>query len=190
MMTPSIRREICIALCCLLIFSPHLAAAKEAKLTNLIVTNTRDDLLLYLNVEGAFTEKIEKAILSGVSTTFSFFITLYKVQNFWFDKKIADQTITHTLQYNHLKKEFLIHRSWENSKPIVALSFSEAKKYMVEIDSLKIAPLSKLEKGKQYQIRSKAELNKLTLPLYLHYILVFVSFWDFETDWYTIDFIF
>jgi len=189
-MTPLIRREICIIFCCLFIISTHLAVAQEAKLTNIIVTNTRDDLLLYLNVEGAFTEKIEKAILSGVPTTFSFFITLYKVQNFWFDKKIADQKITHTIAYNHLKKEFIINRSWENTKPTVALSLNEAKKYMVEIDSLKIVPLSKLEKGKQYQIRSKAELSKLTLPLYLHHILIFVSFWDFETDWYTIDFIY
>ncbi|NQT10914.1 MAG: DUF4390 domain-containing protein, partial [Desulfobacteraceae bacterium] len=41
-----------------------------------------------------------------------------------------------------------------------------------------------------YQIRAKAELGKLTLPFYLHYILFFVSLWDVETDWYTIDFIY
>ena len=184
------RREIYFIFCCLWFFSTHTAFAQEAKLTNLIVTNTRDDLLLYLNVEGAFTEKIEKAILSGVPTAFTFFIRLYKIQNFWFDKKIADQKLTHTIEHHHLKKEFIINRSWEHTKPIVAYSLDEAKKYMVEIDSLKIAPLSKLEKGQQYQIRSKAELNKLTLPLYLHRILFFVSFWDFETDWYTIDFIY
>jgi hypothetical protein len=61
---------------------------------------------------------------------------------------------------------------------------------MAEIDSLKIVPLWKLEKGGKYQIRAKAELSKLTLPFYLHYILFFVSLWDFETDWYTIDFIY
>jgi hypothetical protein len=61
---------------------------------------------------------------------------------------------------------------------------------MTDLDSFRIVPLSELTKGKQYQIRAKAELNKLTLPFYLHYVLFFVSLWDFETDWYTIDFIY
>ena len=69
-------------------------------------------------------------------------------------------------------------------------TFSEAKMLMAEVDSLKIIPLRKLVKGRQYQIQTKAELDKLTLPLYLHHILFFLSLWDFETDWYTIDFIY
>ena len=32
----------------------NLAFAQNATLTNIIVTNTRDDLLVYLNVEGAY----------------------------------------------------------------------------------------------------------------------------------------
>ena len=61
---------------------------------------------------------------------------------------------------------------------------------MTEIDSLPVIALKDLERGRQYQIRAKAELNKLTLPFYLHYVLFVVSLWDFETDWYTIDFIY
>jgi len=59
---------------------------------------------------------------------------------------------------------------------------------MTEIDGLKVVPLSNLEKDKRYQLRAKAELSKRTLPFYLHYVLFFVSLWDFETDWYAIDF--
>ena len=39
-----------------------LAIANDATLTNIIVTNTRDDLLVYLSVDGAFTKKIEDAV--------------------------------------------------------------------------------------------------------------------------------
>ena len=35
-------------------------------LANITVSNTRDDLLLYLNLEGAFTEEIKTVIASGV----------------------------------------------------------------------------------------------------------------------------
>jgi len=33
-----------------------------------------------------------------------------------------------------------------------------------------------------------AELDKLELPLYLHYIFFFLYLWDFKTDWHAVDF--
>ena len=189
-MSSLLNRKTYIILFCFTFILQNLAFSQEAKLTNIIVTNTRDDLLVYLNVEGAFREKMKKAVLSGVSTTFSFYVTLYKTRDLWFDKKIADIKVSHTLKYNNLKKEFTFKRSWDDGEPLVTQSFEEARKLMSEIDSLKIVPLSMLEKGRQYQIRAKAELSKVTLPFYLHYVFIFVSLWDFETDLYTIDFIY
>ena len=189
-MTSDLRKKICISILICYILFPCNSFAQDATLTNIIVTNTRDDLLIYLTVEGAFREKMKNAILSGVPTTFSFFIQLYRVRNLWPDKEIGEIDITHTIKYNNLKKEFIITRSWENNQPIVTKSFKEARKLMSEVDGLKVAALSRLEKGSQYQIRAKAQLSKLTLPFYLHYVLFFVSLWDFETDWYTIEFIY
>lgn len=174
----------------LLFISAHAGYAQDATLTNITVSNTREDLLLFLNLKGAFREEMKKAILSGVPSTFSFFAKLNRVRSFWFDKDIADLEVTHTIIYDNLKKEFTVTRSWKENNPEVTESFNEAKKWMTEIDSLKIIPLNRLEKGEQYQLRVKAEVSKKTLPLYLHYILFFMSLWDFETDWYTIDFTF
>ena len=164
--------------------------AQEARLTNIVVNNTRDDLILYLNVEGAFTEEMKSAVMNGVPTTFSFFIELYRVRDFWFNESIADETITHTIKYNNLKKEFSVTRSWEQEPLPATPYFDAAQRLMTRIDSLKVVPLSRLERGLQYQIRAKAELSKVTLPFYLHYVLFFLSLWDFETDWYTVDFIY
>jgi len=183
-------RKTLALLIAIVFFTQNLAFAQDARLTNIIVTNTQDDLLVYLNVEGAFTEKMKKAVLSGVPTNFSFFVSLYGVRNLWFDKKIADITITNMIKYDNLKEEFTIKRTWEKSGPLVTRSFDEAQEWMAEIDGLKVVSLEQLEKGIQYQLRAKAELSKITLPYYLHYVLFFVSLWDFETDWYTIDFTF
>ena len=172
----------------LLLHAP--ASAEDARLTNITVSNTRDDLLLSLSVEGAFREEMKKAILNGVPATFSFFASLNRVQNLWLDTEISDIEVTHTIKYDNLKKEFTISRSWEGENTKVTKSFEEAQKLMSEINNLKIIPLNKLEKGKQYQLRVKAEFSKKTLPLHLHYVLFFVSLWDFETDWYAIDFIY
>ena len=174
----------------LLLIASQAGYAQDATLTNITVSNTQDDLLLFLNLEGAFREEMKQAILSGAPSTFSFFAKLNRVRSLWFDKDIADLEVTHTIIYDNLKKEFTVTRSWKENNPEVTKSFEEAKKWMTEIDSLKIIPLNRLEKGEQYQLRVKAEVSKKTLPLYLHYILFFVSLWDFETDWYTIDFTF
>jgi len=166
------------------------ALCQEARLTDIIVTNTRDDLLLYLKVEGAFNEKMETAIQSGVPTTFTFLIDLNRVRPLWPDKRIAALRETHSVVYDTLKKEYTVVRSWDSAGSVTTQSFAEARRLMSEIDSLKIVPLQKLAKGAQYQIKTKAELSKLKLPFYLHYALFFISFWDFRTDWYTIDFVF
>jgi hypothetical protein len=182
-------RKIIIVLLGLALLTGNAALAQEARLTDVIVTNTRDDLLVYLTVEGAFTTDMETAIKSGVSATFSFFVNVYRGRNWWFDKKIAAHTITHSIKYDNLKKKYSIQRSWE-AEPQVTQSFSEAQKLMTEVDSLTLIPLATLQKGTAYQIQAKAELSKKTLPLNLHYVLFFISLWDFETDWYTIDFIY
>ena len=191
-------RTICIlVLMLLLVVHPiadaqeaTLADAQEATLSNIIVTNTRDDLLVYLTVEGAFMDKMKEAILSGVPATFTFLISLDKVKTLWWNTRVADLKVSHSVKYNNLKKEFIVRRSWENGKPLITQSFEEAQKRMAQIDGLNVISLNRLEKGRQYQLSAMAELNKLTLPFYLHHVLFFLSLWDFETDWVSINFIY
>ncbi len=187
----SLRKQIAWVLVLGVLFlGQDTAFAQEATLTNITVSNTRDDLLLYLNLEGAFSEKLKKAILSGVPASFSFLAKLNLVRNMWINPDIADIKVIHTIKFDNLKKEFIVRRSWRNNAPEVTKSFNEAQKLMTEVNSLKIIPLGQLEKGQQYQLRTKAEVSKQTLPYYLHYVLFFISLWDIETDWYSIDFIY
>lgn len=170
-------------------FFPSLVLAKDlAEIQDIRLVNTRDDLLTYFKVVHAFSDKINQAVLNGVPTTFSFYITLYKGDSSWLDKNISDIQIKSTIKYNSLKKEFSVLRPWKNENPVVTQSFDEAKTLMTEIDNLIIIPLSRLSKGDKYQLRIKAELDKVTLPLSLHNIFFFVSYWNFETNWYLINF--
>ncbi len=187
-LTKLIKRNISIIFAGIVFFAQNPATAQQARLSDITITNTRDSIeLVYLNVKGTFTEEMKKAVLSGVPITFSFFITLDEVRRFWKNRPIAEITLTHTIKYHNLKKEFAITRSY-NDRTLTARSFSEAELLMNEIRNLKIISSDRLEKGIHYQLKAKAQLNKVTLPLYLHYILFFVSLWDFETEWQTIDF--
>ena len=160
----------------------------NAVLSNIKLANTRDDLLTYFDIENAFKEKTVEAIKNGIPTTFTFYVSLYKTTSNLFDKQIADIQVTATIKYNSLKEEYSVVRHWKDEDPLITKSFDEAKVWMTEVDNLKVVPLDQLVKGDKYQLRIKAELERVTLPLSLHYVFFFVSFWDFETDWYVINF--
>lgn len=171
------------------LLGPSPALAREARLSDIIVTNSQNQLLLYLRTEGAFTRKMVKAIRSGVPTRFAFHVRLKKQRAFWPDKSIAEMAFHHTIKYNNLRNEYRVKRSWEKESRTVR-SLARARKLMTEITGARVISLDKLEKNREYQVQVKAELAELTLPLNLHYVLFFVSLWDFETDWYHLDFVY
>ena len=163
-------------------------ARNDAALSNIKLANTRDDLFAYFKVENAFNEKNTQAIENGISTSFTFYVTLFKTSDSLFDKKITDIKTRSTIKYNSMKQEYTVVCQWKDTPALITQSLDEAKTWMTDIDNLKVAPLNRLVKGDKYQIRIKALLDKVTLPLSLHYVFFFVSYWDFETDWYVINF--
>jgi hypothetical protein len=171
--------------------TPALTLAKDKDhpvLTDIKLANTRDDLLIYFEVENAFSPKIIQRIENGILTPFLFHISLYKTGGSWLDKKITEIDIQSTIKYNSLKQEYTVSQPWKEKKPLVTKSFDEARDWMTRIDNLVVAPLTDLVKGEKYQIRIKAQLTRVTLPFALRYVFYFVSFWDVETDWYVINF--
>lgn len=184
-----IRTSILILLTILTTLSQALPVrAEKAYLSDIVVTNTRDHLLVYFTVNDCFTVEMNRAIESGINTTFTFFIRLYRERNLWWDKEIAEMEIKHSIKYDDLKKIYELRLSEQGDKVITVKSFDEAKRLMADVVALKVTPLTRLERGGRYEIRLMAQLDKIRLPLYLHYILFFVSLWDFETEWHTMDF--
>jgi len=54
---------------------------------------------------------------------------------------------------------------------------------MSEIKGFNVISLKRLKKGAQYQLRIKSELQDRSYP-------VTGTPWEFETDWYTLNFIY
>ena len=166
----------------MLFFLTSRIFASGAELTNIVVKNDRKNLLIDLTIQGVFTKKMKKALLSGIPVKFTFKVILYKVNDFWFNEKVAGITTSHKIQFDALKNEYRITRSWEKTGPLVIKKFDKACFLMSQIGSLKITPSNRLKKGEHYQLRVKSELNEKKFP--------FAGFpWEFETDWYTVNFI-
>lgn len=174
----------------LLLPRPALAV-RGARVSDISITNSLNDLLVSLTVRDAFSPRMREAVFSGVPTTFSFFITLTETRTFWADRTVADVTLTHTLKYNSLRRVFSVQRSWADTEgELFVSSFDEARRLMSEIEAFPLISLDALQEGRRYELRAKAKLSKITLPFYLHHLLIMASLWAFETDWHRIEFVY
>ncbi|OPX40974.1 MAG: DUF4390 domain-containing protein [Deltaproteobacteria bacterium] len=162
--------------------------AQEARLEDIVVTNTRDDVLLYFSVRNCFTPQMIKAIQNGIPTTFNFFVQLYEEKDYAPDRKLADLRVSHTIRYDSLKKTYVVTLDEKKGKEISVKDFEKAKELMAEIVGLEVTKLSRLQKENRYRVRMMAQLDRIELPFHLHYVLFFLSLWNFETDWYTVEF--
>jgi hypothetical protein len=161
---------------------PNNSQAVEPKITDILVTNNEEKVLLYARLVNGFRTEMESAILAGVPTAFTLYLNVYQVRSLW-DKKISSNEIKRTITYDNLKKTFSIYSDTER-EPAIFPDFESAQKAMADFNGIVASPMSVLEKGKNYYIEMKIKIDKVRLPLGMEYIFFFVSFWDFETAWY------
>jgi len=154
-----------------------------AELANIVVRNSSNELLIDIKLKGVFTKEMKAAVLKGIPVDIAFSVSLYEVHNLWFDNKLIRKTVYHQIRFDTLKKEYRIRRSWEKRGHIAEEDSEDAQRILSEIKGLRVIPLKRLEKGVHYQLRIKSELKDLSYPFS-------ETPWEFETDWYTINFIY
>lgn len=156
--------------------------------TELVVTTSSTHLILFGVIANAFNEEMVSGLKSGVPIDFSFFVELLQ-RNVDNKKELLVQTsFRHTLTYDTLKDKYNVELEEHNNKIIPFPELSEAQAVMSEVNGVKIIELEKLAPNSTYKLRIRADLFKQTLPLSLHHILPFVSWWNRETDWHTLEF--
>jgi hypothetical protein len=125
---------------------------------------------------------------NGIPIQFTFLVELNKKEKHWSDLQLASLQFQHRLTYDTLQDNYRLETDEKNQKTETFAHLNNALKALNEINGVQVLELSKLIPDSSYQLRIKAELYKKTLPLKLHYIVPFVSWWDVETDWHTIEF--
>ncbi|MBI3398568.1 MAG: DUF4390 domain-containing protein [Deltaproteobacteria bacterium] len=178
--------------------SSIFAYSMDALVDRVVVVNSPNDIRVSFEIRDAFTKEIEDGIKSGISTSFTFFIELYRRRGFWFDESLTSQTFKHIVKYDTLKEEYEIvleekPQLGTDLKSVPTLmrvkEIEQAKKIMASGDNIIVKPFPVLQKGERYRLRIKATLDAVNLPFPLNYMLFFVSFWNYETSWYEKEFI-
>ncbi|HSR35947.1 MAG TPA: DUF4390 domain-containing protein, partial [Desulfurivibrionaceae bacterium] len=163
-------------------------AARQANIDEVIVTNSSREVLLYLTVRNAFTPEMEKGVQSGLPVTFTFYVELYRHRSGWLDQKVVARSFEHILSYDTLKDEYRVVYGEHNGKTVIVKTMAEASALMAQVNGFGLSPLAALMADAEYTLKVKARLAEKTLPLSIHAVIPFWSLWDFETDWYTIQF--
>lgn len=166
------------------------AAAQEARLKNITLSSTDERMVISMRVEGAFTPEMIAAVHEGAKTEFTFRVRLFRDRRMWLDEKLVHINLAHTLTYDPSRKVYAVYRSWAQASLVETRSLQEAQALMSQIERFNVLPLDQMQRGEGYELRAKAELSKVTLPFYLRYVFYFVSFWDYETEWHSVFFIY
>jgi len=165
------------------IFQPSFSPAREAQISDVLVTQQAESLTAFARVTNCFTKGMESAIMAGVPTTFTFLVDLYRERSYWPDKKINAVVIRQTIKYDNVKRIFIV-TTVNNGNTAVFQDLESAKRAMAEMTARIDIPRKVDRRQGAFYVMIKAKLDKIRLPLYMEYIFFFVSLWDFETDWY------
>lgn len=175
-------------LLCLSCTPVQAASKEEVSFKDITITTSPSHLLLFGIIKNDNSSEMEQALYSGIPMQFTFFVELHRTRENWADEELVSMEFTHTLKYDTLKELYQVELEEQKNRVSTYATLVEAMQEMNEINGLKVIELDRLQPDSSYELRLKAELYKKTLPMNLHYIVPFVSLWDVETDWHTIEF--
>jgi hypothetical protein len=161
---------------------PIQAQAIEPRMTDILITNNAENVLLYGRLVNGFKPDMELAVLAGIPATFTLQLEVYQVRSFVWDKKITGYEMKRTIKYDNLKKTFSIYTNG-NTQPVIFSDFESAQKAMADFNGIIAVPLTSLVRGGNYYLLIKVKMDKARLPLHMENVFFFVSYWDFETAW-------
>ena len=190
MKTNPCRPLVCLVMVvvfCGVLLCSEARAKEKAAISDLVVSNSDRDLLLYLSVDNAFLPEMEEGVLNGIPASFTFFVSLREVNDGRPGKQVVSLEFDHVLSYDPLKELFSLEFSEDNSSQS-ADDFLKAKGLMADVNGVKVVELSRLKPGNEYFLSVKARLERKTLPLFFHYLIPFWKLRDYETDWHYVEF--
>ncbi len=164
--------------------APSAWAQQQPSLHELIITHTDQEVLLYSALQGGFPQELLEAVESGIPTTITFYMKLYRRRGIWFDEEVLSKTIKHIVKYDALKKEYRVSEiNGLFSSIKVTRNRPTMVQWMSEIDGQPLIPFHLLQPGEEYYVRVMADMKAVKSPFPLSYIPFLASLWDTGTPW-------
>jgi hypothetical protein len=175
------RRALAAAVALVLLVTEHVWAG-PLRVSNLVVTNSEQTLLVQLVLLGSLPEAIVEGLGTGIPATVRFQVELWQSVSWWVDRRIAAKILERQVVYDVLTKEYRVTAvQGEERDPYVTRDIWEAERVLSDVRGLRLFPIASLKVQDLYYVRARADLRTGT-PDSLSKLM---PFWSsrIETSW-------
>jgi len=137
------------------------AAADEAKIENLTAVANNGEVSVHFALTGAFRGETEQALQSGVPTSFTYIVEIYRDRPNWFDEGVGRSRIEVIATFNSLTREYLLNYR-RDRKLVRSETFSELEALQRRMTSIDEPALFDIGQRRPYKlrVRVKADLRR------------------------------
>jgi hypothetical protein len=137
-------------------------------------------ILLNATFEFELPQALEEAVQKGIALYFNTEFELFRKRWYWFDRRIASETLTYRLSYSPLTRQYRLARGGL-SQPFESLE--EALALVKSVRNWKVADRALLSQRDDYdaQVRMRLDVSQLPKPFQVNAITS--REWNLASDW-------
>lgn len=156
---------------------PLLAAGPDARIENLTATASGGKVSVRFELAGAFEHaEMTEALQSGLPTTITYFLEIFRDRPNWFDDGIAAARIEVVCTFNSVTREYLLNYR-RDRRLVRSETFSDLAALERRMTTIEEADFFDIGRRRPYKlkVRVKASLMRGWL--------MYVIPWELETRW-------
>jgi hypothetical protein len=142
--------------------------------------NGSASILLNATFEFELPQALEEAVQKGIALYFNIEFELFRKRWYWFDRRVASETLTYRLSYSPLTRQYRLARGGL-SQPFDSLE--EALALVKSVRNWKVADRALLSPRDDYdaQVRMRLDVSQLPKPFQVNAITS--REWNLASDW-------
>jgi hypothetical protein len=146
----------------------------------LVRDGTQGAIVLNATFEFDLPQALEEAVQKGIALYFNIEFELFRKRWYWFDRRVASQTLVYRLSYSPLTRQYRLARGGL-SQPFESLD--EALALVKSVRNWKVADRALLSPGDDYdaQVRMRLDVSQLPKPFQVNAITS--REWNLASDW-------
>jgi hypothetical protein len=115
-------------------------------------------VLVSFTLVNGFTSELQAAIRSGMAATITYEIELRRGGTLWFDRTVATSTVTASVRYDNLTRQYRLSRTVEGrgEEPRLTEDEAEVREWMTAFKQLSVFSTQALEANAEYYVRVRA----------------------------------
>jgi hypothetical protein len=173
-----------LAALALLLVPPGAAADERIGVMAAALEPARDSvdgaIVLNATFEFELPQALEEAVQKGIALYFNIEFELFRKRWYWFDRRVASQTLVYRLSFSPLTRQYRLARGGL-SQPFESLD--EALALVKSVRNWKVADKAQLAPRDDYdaQVRMRLDVSQLPKPFQVNAITS--REWNLASDW-------